>query len=82
MLLTFFRCTSTNIFVVLHPRHKLEYFKKAGWSTAWIEAAEAILRAEYPSSYHLRDDLAMASMVPIQVFELLYIYYSCLLIAL
>ena len=35
-----------------------------------------------PSSYHLRDDLAMASMVPIQVFELLYIYYSCLLIAL
>jgi hypothetical protein len=25
--------------LVLHPRHKLHYFKKAGWEDDWIETA-------------------------------------------
>ncbi|KAI4293807.1 hypothetical protein K525DRAFT_174815, partial [Schizophyllum commune Loenen D] len=27
------------ISMVLHPRHKLEYFKRAGWSAEWIAEA-------------------------------------------
>ncbi|KAJ8584174.1 hypothetical protein M405DRAFT_684601, partial [Rhizopogon salebrosus TDB-379] len=27
------------IAMVLHPRHKLEYFKHAGWKPEWIETA-------------------------------------------
>ncbi|TDL16425.1 hypothetical protein BD410DRAFT_705554, partial [Rickenella mellea] len=27
------------IAMVLHPRHKLNYFKSAGWEDGWIEAA-------------------------------------------
>lgn len=37
--------------VVLHPRHKLAYFKKAGWDAEWIDAAELIVREEYERSY-------------------------------
>ena len=32
---------------VLHPRHKLHYFKKAGWEEGWIETARDIVRAEF-----------------------------------
>ena len=41
--------------VVLHPRHKLEYFKKAAWETKWVESAENILRNEYDRTYRFRD---------------------------
>ncbi|KAF9559745.1 hypothetical protein CPC08DRAFT_621297, partial [Agrocybe pediades] len=27
------------IAMVLHPRHKLQYFKTAGWEAEWIETA-------------------------------------------
>jgi hypothetical protein len=40
---------------VLHPRHKLTYFKNAGWETDWIDAAERIVRTEFKRSY-ARDD--------------------------
>jgi len=33
--------------LVLHPRHKLQYFKTAGWEEDWIEAAEQIVRDEF-----------------------------------
>jgi hypothetical protein len=36
---------------VLHPRHKLTYFKTAGWEDEWISAAENIVRAEFNRSY-------------------------------
>lgn len=36
---------------VLHPRHKLHYFKEAGWSAEWIKTAEDLLRTEYARSY-------------------------------
>jgi hypothetical protein len=38
-------------FLVLHPRHKLEYFKNAGWQNDWIEKAEQIVRTQYDLSY-------------------------------
>ena len=37
--------------VVLHPRHKLEYFKHAGWSDAWISTARDLVRNTYECSY-------------------------------
>jgi hypothetical protein len=37
--------------VVLHPRHKLKYFKHADWEPEWIVAAKDIVRAEFDRSY-------------------------------
>jgi len=39
------------IYLVLHPRHKLDYFKKAGWKEEWITAARQIVRDEFERSY-------------------------------
>ncbi|THV04135.1 hypothetical protein K435DRAFT_558774, partial [Dendrothele bispora CBS 962.96] len=35
------------IAMILHPRHKLSYFKRMGWDKEWIEKAEEICRDEY-----------------------------------
>ena len=42
-------------FPVLHPRHKLHYFKKAGWEETWIDAAHNIVRAEFDQTYTFMD---------------------------
>jgi hypothetical protein len=36
---------------VLHPRHKLSYFKNAGWEEEWVDTAEHIVRCKYDDSY-------------------------------
>jgi hypothetical protein len=36
---------------VLHPRHKLKYFKDAGWEQDWIDTAKDIVQAEFNRSY-------------------------------
>ena len=36
---------------VLHPHHKLNYFKKAKWEDGWIKAAKQLVRAEFDLSY-------------------------------
>lgn len=36
---------------VLHPRHKLSYFRHAGWTADWIKTAEAIVRTTYEQRY-------------------------------
>lgn len=36
---------------VLHPRHKLEYFKTAVWEEDWVETAEGLVRDEFERSY-------------------------------
>ena len=42
---------------VLHPRHKLAYFKGTGWELDWIDMAEGIVRTEFKCSYtHSQDD--------------------------
>ncbi|TFK60803.1 hypothetical protein BDN72DRAFT_778950, partial [Pluteus cervinus] len=30
------------IAMILHPRHKLEYFRNAGWEDAWVVEAERL----------------------------------------
>jgi len=37
--------------LVLHPSHKLAYFKTASWDDEWIDAAEEIVRAEFERAY-------------------------------
>jgi cobalamin biosynthesis Co2+ chelatase CbiK len=39
------------MFLVLHPRHKLEYFKKQKWEDLWVQAAHEIVRREFDRSY-------------------------------
>lgn len=36
---------------VLHPRHKLVYFRNAKWSEEWIRTAEEIVRTVYELDY-------------------------------
>jgi hypothetical protein len=36
---------------VLHPQHKLQYFKNANWEQEWIEAAKLIVWTEFKCSY-------------------------------
>lgn len=37
--------------LVLHPHHKLSYFKSAGWTPEWIETAEELVRTVFQGSY-------------------------------
>ena len=36
---------------VLHPSHKLNYFKTAGWEEEWVQTAEDIVRTEFEQAY-------------------------------
>ena len=36
---------------VLHPHHKLQYFKTMNWEEDWIKMAKEIVRAEYSRTY-------------------------------
>jgi hypothetical protein len=54
---------------VLHPRHKLSYFKKAKWEDDWIKAATQLVRDEFDLSYrrHLNpQDSALGNEVRAQ----------------
>ena len=44
-----------SIYLVLHPRHKLEYFKKHNWEESWIQTAHEIVREEFDRSYAAMD---------------------------
>lgn len=37
--------------IVLHPKYKLRYFKKAGWESSWIENAEQLMHDRFVSDY-------------------------------
>jgi hypothetical protein len=52
-------------YLVLHPWHKLSYFRSAGWEPQWIETAEQLVRSEFKRSYAshsvtLADDVGTA----------------------
>ena len=49
----------------LTPRHKLNYFKKAGWNEEWITAARQIVRDEFERSY--AEPLADADEIELMV---------------
>ena len=36
---------------VLHPRHKLQYFRNANWDDAWITTATTIVHDEFMRAY-------------------------------
>ena len=40
---------------VLHPRHKLRYFKTAGWDDTWIKTAQSIVRDKFDRTYAFMD---------------------------
>ena len=53
-----------DLIAVLHPRHKLDYFKKAGWEEEWIITAKKIVHDEFERSYMapvIEDDKPSAS---------------------
>ncbi|KAG2084070.1 uncharacterized protein F5147DRAFT_522582, partial [Suillus discolor] len=37
--------------MVLHPRHKLQYFRMAQWDQDWIATAEQLIRNEFDLNY-------------------------------
>jgi len=41
-------------FPVLHPRHKLSYFKVAGWDQDWINTARDLVREQFALRYASR----------------------------
>ena len=40
---------------VLHPHHKLHYFKKTGWKDSWIKTSLDIVHAEFNQTDALMD---------------------------
>ena len=54
-ILSFFYLFPSRVPVVLHPRHKLQYFKKAGWDETWIKTSRDIVRTEFDGSYAFMD---------------------------
>ena len=41
--------------LVLHPCHKLKYFRTAGWEEEWIETTHSIVREEFNRTYAFMD---------------------------
>jgi hypothetical protein len=57
---------TTDVPLVLHPRHKLHYFKTTGWEVEWIETARNIVREEFDRTYAFMDvDNDAVSMVEV-----------------
>lgn len=54
-------CTNYLSLAVLHPRHKIRYFKEAGWSSEWIETARQLVEDVYNNSYASRHASAVLS---------------------
>ena len=44
-----------HLFSVLHPQHKLKYFKNARWEVEWINTAENLVHDEFDRSYARSD---------------------------
>lgn len=49
--------------LVLHPRHKLMYFRDAGWEEEWVERAEDIVRTVFDLSYGSSETIWVAPQV-------------------
>ena len=67
----------TNIFVVLHPRHKLHYFKNARWPQEWIDTARDIVEAEFKRGYSSQD-VGEDEMSDQEVCSLILLFYVVL----
>lgn len=58
---------------MLHPRHKLEYFKTAVWIDDWIDTAETLVHKELEQSYSMlnvsdeEDEPEIVTGVPVRL---------------
>jgi len=50
-IISFYFSANIILYTVLHPRHKLSYFKAAHWEDNWIQTAESLVRDEFERSY-------------------------------
>ena len=48
---------------VLHPHHKLAYFRSARWDFEWIETAHKIVELEYEQNYKNLDVIEDSNVV-------------------
>ena len=67
---------TSHIIQVLHPCHKLKYFKNAGWDEDWIATAREIVQAEFDRAYAFMD-IDEPDDLPSQ--QVIYAHYPCLL---
>ena len=61
---------------MLHPCHKLQYFKNAGWEDEWIESAEEIVRTQFLSYRSLDLDVNWSSG-EVQVHTISSCHHKC-----
>jgi len=53
---------------VLHPQHKLQYFKNANWLPDWINTTKNIVHKEFECSYASTDVDGVANPHSISIF--------------
>ncbi|KAH0836897.1 hypothetical protein J3R83DRAFT_8708 [Lanmaoa asiatica] len=44
------------IAIVLHPHHKLEYFKSVDWDDEWVQTAEKLVHDHFDHSYAAEEE--------------------------
>lgn len=66
-------------FLVLHPSHKVDYFKMADWTDEWHETAAGIVRAEFECVYAGIDSEDSDDSLPVRVFLFfsLFLFTCC-----
>ncbi|KAG2120773.1 uncharacterized protein F5147DRAFT_647200 [Suillus discolor] len=82
----YYELTDKSEKIVLHPQHKLSYFKNAGWTEEWINTAETLVHEEFECSYSILDikndtdtemDEEPAGLMDVD--SSMYVYYSTLI---
>jgi hypothetical protein len=72
-----------SLLLVLHPRHKLNYFKNVKWEDDWIEAARQLVRDEFDSSYNYRSSTQgpvssnRVCITHLYMFHISYLLFCC-----
>ncbi|KAG9310634.1 hypothetical protein JVU11DRAFT_9206 [Chiua virens] len=54
-----------NNIIVLHPQHKLNYFRLAKWKEDWIQTAEKLVCELYKSTYAMVEECAHDSDIQV-----------------
>jgi hypothetical protein len=68
---------------VLHPCHKLDYFKRAAWPEEWITVAWTIVWDEYELTYKIADREIEVEEIEEVCDTLLFLFhFQCLTITL
>jgi hypothetical protein len=67
---------------VLHPRHKLKYFERAGWEHGWIDTAEEIVRDVFKQSYSTLRAFGIHEDIPAPINEQAKVHFVQMLLIL